>query len=300
MMGDMHQVDGIINVKSVDSRPFPFGNIPKVTAIILDYNKAQRVVENVRGLLSQKTKFEIEIIVADNSCNPRNAATLAPLAQVNGVTLFINSENLGYVKGCNAAAAHARGSYILIVNPDILWPDPKAVQTLVDYLENNPSVGIVGPKQVDELTGTVALTARAFPRLLVQILRRSPLRALPGLRKLVAYDEMSHLDTDRTQPVDWLQSSCFLLHRDLWGSLGGFDERYVMFLADPEICWQSWSRGLKVVYHAGAKVAADGIRCSSGGLAEIFSKPILRQHLRDSMKYRWRHAWRQNPRGRAV
>jgi len=300
MLGDMHQVDGLVKVEAADTRPSSSHDMPTVTAIILDYNKAKRVVENVHGLLNQETKFKIEIIVADNSCNPKNADTLEQISRLPGVKLFINSENLGYVRGCNAAAKHARGSYILIVNPDILWPDVHAVQTLVDYLENNPSVGIVGPKQVDELTGTIALTARAFPRLLIQILRRSPLRVLPGLRKLVDHDEMTHLDTDRTQAVDWLQSSCFLLHRDLWESLGGFDERYVMFLADPEICWQSWSRGLKVVYHAGAKVAADGIRCSSGGLTQIFSKPILRQHLRDSIKYRWRHAWRQNPRSRTI
>jgi N-acetylglucosaminyl-diphospho-decaprenol L-rhamnosyltransferase len=287
-----------LEIKSVDGASVSPEILPKVTAIILDYNKGTRVVENVCGLLKQKIDFTLEIIVADNSCDPRNATVLAPLAALPGVTLIINSANLGYVKGCNLAAEHARGSYILIVNPDILWPDVHAVQPLVDCLEKDPSVGIVGPKQVDESTGTVAMTARAFPRLLIQILRRSPLRGLPGLRVLVAHDEMSGMDTNRTQPVDWLQSSCFLLHRNLWDALGGFDERYVMFLADPEMCWQSWRRGLKVVYHAGATVAADGIRCSSGGLTEIFSKPILRQHLRDSFKYRWRHAFRKSPRSR--
>lgn len=298
MMHGVNRSDSIAKFESADAPLSLPQERPKVTAVILDYNKGERVVENVRGLLEQRLGFGLEIIVADNSCNARNAEILAPLAQLSGVSLFINPENSGYVKGCNRAAKHARGSYILIVNPDILWPDPDAVQTLVTYLETNPSVGIVGPKQVDEPTGTVALTARAFPRLLVQILRRSPLRGLPGFRRLVAYDEMAHLETDRTQPVDWLQSSCFLLHRDLWEAVGGFDERYVMFLADPEICWQSWSRGLKVVYHAGATVAADGVRCSSGGLSEFFSRPILRQHLRDSLKYRWRHAWRRNPRSR--
>ena len=297
-MHGVNRSDSIAKFESADAPLSLPQERPKVTAVILDYNKGERVVENVRGLLEQRLGFGLEIIVADNSCNARNAEILAPLAQLSGVSLFINPENFGYVKGCNRAAKHARGSYILIVNPDILWPDPDAVQTLVTYLETNPSVGIVGPKQVDEPTGTVALTARAFPRLLVQILRRSPLRGLPGFRRLVAYDEMAHLETDRTQPVDWLQSSCFLLHRDLWEAVGGFDERYVMFLADPEICWQSWSRGLKVVYHAGATVAADGVRCSSGGLSEFFSRPILRQHLRDSLKYRWRHAWRRNPRSR--
>ncbi|GGF27310.1 glycosyl transferase [Aliidongia dinghuensis] len=271
-----------------------------MTAVILDYNKARRVVENVRGLLRQRGRFKLEIIVADNSCNPANAAILAPLAEHDGVKLLVNSENLHYVRGCNRAAEQAIGAYILIVNPDILWPELDTVQVLLEYLQKHPSVGIVGPKQIEEPSGKVAMTARAFPRLFTQVARRTPLRKLPGVRKLVAYDEMAHLDVNRTQPVDWLQSSCFLVRRDLWDEVGGFDPRYVMFLADPEICWQSWSRGLSVVYHADAVVAADGIRCSSGGLSEFFRKPILRQHLRDSLKYRWRHAWRKSPRRQVV
>lgn len=271
---------------------------PKVSAVILDFNKAGRVVENVKGLLRQQTDFAIEIIVADNSCNSENAAILEPMGEMPGVSLFISPENSGYVRGCNQAARHATGDYILMVNPDILWPDAGAVQALVDYLEGNPQVGIVGPKQIDDTTGAVARTARAFPRLHVQILRRSPLRNFPWLRKLVDHDEMAHLDMGRTQPVDWLQSSCLLIRRALWEDLRGFDGRYVMFLADPEICWQVWERGLAVVYHAGTSVAADGVRCSSGGFRDFFRSWVLRQHLKDSVRYRLRHAWRKNPRSR--
>ena len=271
-----------------------------VTAIILDYKKAEKVVENVHGLLRQQMEFQLEIIVADNSCDRRNAEILAPLSEIPAVKLFINSENLGYVKGCNHAARHATGAYILMVNPDIHWPESDTVQKLVDYLDRNSGVGIVGPKQIDYPTGQVAPTARAFPRLLVQMLRRSPLRSMPILRRLVDHDEMINLDTTLTHEVDWLQSSCFLLRRDLWETIGGFDERYVMFLADPEICWQTWCLGLAVVYYSEVKVCADGIRCSSGGFRDFLGSWVLRQHFKDSVKYRWRHMWRRNPRRRTA
>lgn len=269
---------------------------PKVSAVILDFNKAARVVENVKGLLRQQTDFAIEIIVADNSCNPANAAILAPLADLPGVRLLINAENSGYVRGCNQAARHATGEYIMMVNPDILWPDAGAVQQLVDYLDSHPKVGIIGPKQVDDSTGEIASTARGFPKLVVQILRRSPLRSAPILRKIVDRDERADMDPNLTQEVDWLQSSCIMMRHNLWRVFGGFDERYAMFLADPEICWRSWSFGLPVVYYAETAVHTDGIRCSSGGFRDFFRSWTLRQHLRDSIKYRWRHAWRKNPR----
>ena len=82
--------DSIAEFKSTDI-PLPLSDgRPKVTAVILDYNKGERVIENVRGLLGQKVDFELEVIVADNSCNARNAQILAPLGQLDGVSLFIN------------------------------------------------------------------------------------------------------------------------------------------------------------------------------------------------------------------
>jgi GT2 family glycosyltransferase len=269
---------------------------PLVSAIILDYAKGARVVENVRGLQRQSVDFPLEIIVADNSCDPENARHLERIRGVPNVHLIINPINLGYTKGCNRAAAAARGRYILIVNPDISWPDPNAVKTLVKHLEENRDIGIIGPRQIEEGSGAIAMTVRRFPNLLVQVARRTALRRLPGLAGLVARDEACDLDKNLTQHVDWLQSSCVLIRRDLWDAVGGFDERYRLFMADPEICWRAWTLGYKVTYHPQARVGADGRRLSRGGLADFFRKWTLRQHVLDALIYQIRHIGRGNPR----
>ena len=215
-----------------------------VSAIILDYYKAEKVVANVQGLLGQSSGLSVEIVVADNSCNSCNAEILRQLrATIPVIDLVINEKNLGYTKGCNRAVGRSRGQYVLICNPDITWPDPTALATMVDYLDAHPDVGIVGPRQVNEADGSNPLTIRGFPNLFTQVIRRTILRTLPILRDIVAYDEMRHLDLGQTQTVDWLQSSCILTRRSFWDRVGGFDERYVLFMADPELCWQAWSMG---------------------------------------------------------
>lgn len=268
----------------------------QASIIILDFKKSQRVLENVQSIQKQKVSFPFEIIVAVNAADAAAREKLAPLQKYPNVKLVFNTENLGYARGNNRAAAEARGKYLFIVNPDIIWSDPLTLQKLVDYLEHNPQVGIVGPKQINEDSGEIAMTVRAFPKLRNQIARRTWLRKLPGLRQSVAYDEMRHLDYNKTQPVDWLQSSFVVIRKELWDKLTGFDERYFIFMSDPDLCWRIWQAGQEVIYYPETTVHADGKRASAGGFFDFFHKWTMRQHLRDALKYHVRHVLKKNPR----
>lgn len=269
---------------------------PKLSVVILDFLKSKRVVESVGSIRAQTTDFTTEIVIADNSCNAANAAKLREVEHLPAVRLIFNEKNIGYTRGVNAAARQAVGEYFLILNPDIVLRAPDTLQKLVDFMDQNPHVAIAGPRQIDEPTGTPALTVRAFPRVWVQIARRTWLRRLPFIRDVVAYDEMRHLDYTRTQPVDWLQSSCVIVRRDFWEAVGGLDERYFLFMSDPEICWQAWARDFEVVYVAETTVYADGIRASAGGFTDFFRRWTMRQHLADSLLFRLKHFGRRNPR----
>lgn len=267
----------------------------KVSVIILDYFKADKVVKNVEGLNKQQTDFAFKIIVIDNSCNKENADKLLTLNHFSNVSLVINNENLGYIKAHNQVTPMIEGEYLFIVNPDIEWHDTDVLQKLVNYLDQNPGVGIVGPKQI-ELSGKIGMTVRAFPKFLLQVARRTFLRRLPGFKSLVSYDEMQHIDYNKTQDVDWLQSSCVLLRSRLWFELGGLNKDYFLFMGDVELCWEIWKRNFRVVYYPEAVVYADGERCSQGGFKKFFSSWVLRQHVADSLRYRWKYIFQKNPR----
>lgn len=276
----------------------------KASIIILDFLKSKRVVQNVESIQQQVVDFPIEIIVVDNSRNAANEKKLRELEKFqpvgssvpHRVKLIFNTENLGYTRGTNRGAQEATGEYLFIVNPDIIWSDPKTLQKMVRYLDAHPKVGILGPKQVNDADGEVAMTVRAFPKLLLQIARRTWLRHLPSIRKKVEFDEMQHLDYDKTQAVDWLQSSFIAVRRDLWEKFGGLDERYFLFMSDPDICWKCWEVGYEVVYYPEVTVHADGLRCSAGGFLSVFGKWTVRQHLRDALKYHQKYRGRKNPR----
>ncbi len=297
----------------------------KVSVIILDYRKSRRVLENIASLRAQKLDCELEIIVVDNSCDAAGRAKLETLREQTDIKLIFNEHNLGYTRGVNRGAQVATGEYLLILNPDIVWRDETALQTLVDYLDQHSECGIVGPRQINETNSQIspnpslkrgeptlsekeegkqgdfinentALTVRAFPRLRVQIARRTWLQHLPYFQRLIADYEMRAMDWSQTQPVDWLQSSCLLVRRALWERLGGLDERYFLFMSDPELCWRAWAAAQQTVYLPTAVVYADGLRASRGGFLSIFTSRALRLHIVDAFRYWWRHKGRISPR----
>ncbi|MFH0837673.1 MAG: glycosyltransferase family 2 protein [Patescibacteria group bacterium] len=264
--------------------------------VILDFLKSKRVCENVESILAQETDFPVEIIIIDNSVSEDNAGKLLELTRYPNVSVQINKENIGYIRGNNEGAKRAKGRYLLIVNPDIVWREKDTLQKLINYMEAHEEAGILAPRQINERDGKVAMTVRAFPRFFLQIARRTWLRKLPLIGKWVAYDEMQHLDYSLTQEVDWIQSSFWVIRKSLWNSFGGLNPDYFIFMSDPDLCFKVWEKGYKVVYYPKATVYADGIRASEGGFGAFFTKWPMRQHVRDSLKYCRSHLFKGNPR----
>lgn len=266
----------------------------KVTIIILDYLKASQIVENVHYLQKQQTNFDFKIIVIDNSADKKNKTLLKKIGNYEKVQLIFNKKNIGYTKAHNAVSKYIEGEYILILNPDISLKNEQSLQMMVNFMKQHKKVGIIGPKQVNP-DGSVAKTIRAFPKFHLQISRRTFLRKIPFLRQKVEYDEMQHLDYSNTQAVDWVQSSCIFLRKSLWDQIEGFSLDYFLFMGDVELCFQTWKKGCEVVYTPQIQVFADGKRCSEGGFNTFFKSWVLRQHVKDALKYQMKHLGEKNP-----
>lgn len=268
----------------------------RVSLLVSNHSKALRVVENIRHLLAQETNFACKIFVTDVSCNSEQQSILKEgLKNFPNVELIINPVNLGYAKSHNKIKGREKGDYIFVINPDVLFKEKDTLQKTVDFMDTHPEVAILGPKQIND-TGEVAMTVRAFPKFYVQVARRTFLRNMPFLKKKVEFDEMRHLDYDKTQDVDWLQSSCVIIRRDFWEKVCGYNERYFLFMADTEMCARAWELGYRVIYFPQTRVYADGKRLSAGGVGQFFKNRFVRLHVIDSLKYRAKYLFKENPR----
>ncbi len=259
-----------------------------ISVVIVDYFKAQRVIENVDKVLSQQGDFDIEVIIIDNSVDEENQKVLSKYRDHDNVTLIFNPQNVGYTQASNQGACLCHGDYLFFVNPDIDWKSPTILSEIVAIYERDREIGIVGTRQLND-DGSVPDTVRRFPNLYSQIIRRTFLRHLPLLKNMAEYYEHVDFDYGTTADVDWLQSSFMAISREAWEKVQGFDSRYFIFMADPDICYKCWEVGYKVHYESDVVVGADGLRCSAGGFIDIFTNKVLRFHIRDAFAYYFKY-----------
>ncbi|MBF6215903.1 glycosyltransferase family 2 protein [Nocardia puris] len=69
-------------------------------------------------------------------------------------------------------------------------------------------------------------------------------------------DASDHPDSD--QIVDWVSGCCLMMRRPLWEAMGGFDERYWMYLEDCDLCWRLRQSGYRTVLSGPAWVIHHG------------------------------------------
>lgn len=255
-----------------------------ISVVIVDFFKAERVVNNVERILTQQGDFDTEVIIIDNSMDSGNQQILSQCQGRENVTLIFNPQNNGYIRGCNQGAGLCNGDYLLFVNPDIDWKSASILADIVAIYKRDPEVGIVGTRQLND-DGSTPDTVRRFPHLLAQIVRRTSLRNWPLLKGIAEHYEYVEFDYFKSANVDWLQSSFMAIRRHVWDEIGGYDNRYFIFMADPDICYQCWELGYRVHYESEIVVGADGLRCSDGGFNDVFSSRILRFHIRDAFIY---------------
>lgn len=119
-----------------------------VDIVVVNYKTTELTQRFVESYYRHKPQTPSELIVVDNSSD-----FLEQSWQEDFV--YIDMEhNAGYAEACNAGAYLAGkepSEYIGFFNNDTEFVDGDCIDTLVEYLNEHPDVGIVGPFQYDHL-----------------------------------------------------------------------------------------------------------------------------------------------------
>lgn len=118
--------------------------VNKVAVIILNYNSSDDCRKCV-SFLKRQEGVELELILVDN-CSPDGDKVKA-LCQEEGCTFIPSKENRGYNAGNNIGlryAAHKGYKYALIANPDMEFPQNDYVRKLIETIEMDSKIVLVG------------------------------------------------------------------------------------------------------------------------------------------------------------
>ena len=225
-----------------------------ISIIIVSWNVREllrKCLYSVIGIQSSvKSLLNTEIIVADNASSDNTVEMLR--AEFPNVRVIENRENVGFGRANNKALAVAQGRYLFLLNPDTEIR-PGALQTLYDYAEAHPRVGMIGP-QLFYGDGTRQSSRRRFPTLATAFLESTKLQQwFPRNRVLTQY-YMRDTRDDATQQVDWINGAAMFVRRKLYDQIGGFDEQFFMYSEELDWCYRAKKASWEIVYLPTAQI----------------------------------------------
>ncbi|EKD93785.1 MAG: hypothetical protein ACD_28C00061G0001, partial [uncultured bacterium] len=260
----------------------------KLSIVVVNYNHKYFPRMCVEAIEKSKTTFPYEVIFVDNHSSDESLQYLREIHEEGRVRLIESGLNLGYGKGNNLGVRQAKGEYIIISNPDI-FVHPDTMQKLVEYMEAHPDVGLAGPR-LRYYNGQVQPSCRRHMNFMDLIIKRTFLRQLPYFKKRLKSYLMDDFDHENIQEVDLITGAYFIMRRELYRHIRGFDERYFLFMEDYDLCRTVHQKGYKVIYYPVAEAEHYHKRLSGGNIFWLLTRRVFWIHVSSAFKYFWK--WR--------
>ncbi|GFG51722.1 dTDP-Rha--alpha-D-GlcNAc-pyrophosphate polyprenol alpha-3-L-rhamnosyltransferase [Mycolicibacterium agri] len=205
--------------------------------------------------LSLSTERPVTVIMADNGST--DGSVEEALERFPNARLLRTGGNLGYGTAVNRAVAELRKEagdltpdLFIVANPDVQW-GPGSIDALLDAAGRWPRGASFGPL-IREADGSVYPSARHLPSLI-----RGGMHAVVGpvwrSNPWTAAYRQDRLEPSE-RPVGWLSGSCLLLRGAAFDAVGGFDERYFMYMEDVDLGDRFGKAGWQNVYVPSAEV----------------------------------------------
>lgn len=248
-------------------------------AVVVNYRAGSLLTDCVRSILADSSAGEVELVVVDNGSSDGSVEALQ--SAVPSARVITAPGNVGYARAANLGIAATRAPIIAVFNPDLTM-EPGTAKVMLARFDEEPGLGACGPR-IRNVDGSDYPSARRSPSV--------PLAVAHGLLGLwwptnpftARYRE---LDADPSQPrsVDWVSGAAVWLRRGALDAVGGWDERYFMYVEDLDLCWRLRRSGFDVGYEpAGVVTHVQGASTSRSPYR------MLLQHHRSA----WRFARRR-------
>ena len=252
-----------------------------ISIVVVNWNAGVQLAEVVSSITEHHNGLVSSVTIVDNASTDNSLDCSNQLQSLPCTPKIIrNSENRGFGKACNLGAQHVNSEYLLFLNPDASLYAGTLTGAL-DYMEDpaNARVGICGVQLLDK-TGHVSRSCARFPSALGLVAHAVGLdKFFPRLGHFMA--EWNH---GQTRLVDHVIGAFFLVRRELFEALHGFDERFFVYLEDLDFSYRACQKGWQSVYLANTQAFHAG-----GGTSNQIKARRLFYSLRSRLLYSFKH-----------
>ena len=258
----------------------------QLSILVVSYNTCELTVACIRSVVAETSGADYEILLVDNASSdgsPEQVAGLFPAARV-----IRSQTNLGFARANNRAAHIAKGTWLLLLNPDTVILD-RAIEKALAFASQQEHEVIVGGRTLfpDGRLNPLSCHDRPTPwSILCAGLGLS--RVFPR-SKLFNSEAIGNWQRDSVRAVDAV-SGCFLLiQKRTWERLRGFDESFFMYGEETDLCLRAKEIGIKCIICPAATLV------HLGGASERLRADKMVRLLNAKVrlvKRHWRWPWR--------
>ncbi len=226
----------------------------KLLSVIVNYKTSDLIIDTIRALL-QETKVitEAKIVVVDNDSQDGSYEFLVNyIIEQNWqqfVEIYQSPVNGGFGFGNNFAIRKFLNSssspeYVYLINPDAV-PKPDAVSHLLELMEKEQKIGIVGSSVVNA-AGEKEVAAFRYPNVISEFTRGAQIGTI---NKILNPWRVAMGVLDQTCEVDWVTGSSMMIRSQALNDIGLFDEKFFLYFEETDLCWRARLSGWKVFHH---------------------------------------------------
>jgi GT2 family glycosyltransferase len=205
--------------------------VTRMAVAVISWNTRDLLRACLASCLAERAE---EIVVVDNGSYDGSIEMVR--REFPSVRLKVLPSNPGYGAASNIAFRLCRAPYVLLLNSDT-EVRPGALAALSEALDERPHTGVVGPK-LENPDGSLQRSVFPFPSPYISLLKRQPMSGLvsrlPGLREQYPLN-FKH---DQERRVPWVLGAAQAIRREAYEAVNGFDESYVMYYEEVDLCYR--------------------------------------------------------------
>lgn len=244
----------------------------KVSGCIVTYNAKDKISPTIESVLKMTKGVDFTLYIVDNASSDGTAEYIKETYPE--VVVIESDKNAGFGAGHNKVIPFLQSKYHAVINPDILLKSD-VITELTEFAETDESIGLLSP-QIRFEDGRLQMLAKRNPT--VRYLGNHWFHKSDEPNKLMT--EYCMLDMPDDEPFEITNATgCFMFFRtDVFMKLGGFDERFFMYLEDCDIA-RRVSKKYKALHYPMATVYHLWERESKR------NKKLLLIHIQSIIKY---------------
>lgn len=225
-------------------------NKTKLSIVIVHYKNDKDLIECLNSLYAREIRQSFEVIIVDNSEN-NSLQDILNRKKYKQLKYVFSQKNLGYGSGMNLGAKYAKGEFLFILNPDVVF-NTDIISALINSF-NDKQIGIVAPllyttedKIMDQgakdLTPFKALVKYSF---IDKIFPNNP----------ISKDFWEkNWKKNKLNEVDNVPGTAFIIKKDLFEKIGGFDEKFFLYFEEFDLCKRVREAGYKIYINSNLKL----------------------------------------------